>query len=366
MSASRSSIDFSRSRRCSRRKAARSESSAHSASASGLTGPMRSRRRERRSTRSLQLRLLGLVGRRREPRLVELLAHLVEAGGELGAPVFEAGERHLDLRAALAGALELAAQLRLLIGEPAQLAALEAGALVVADVELGDEARGVRPQGAGARLDRGAGGAHVGELREAPVELLEALAVRRGAAAGGLRRSAARSAAARRSSSSTRRRVTSASDAECAPSAWRSAASASSAAGRSCSVCDQRVRRRGVGCLLAGGGLRELGGDPLDGAPVALQVFLQVAAAGAHLAQVALGGLGGRCALRARRRPRPRRPRAPRRAGRPPASPRPLRAASRAATASSFSPRRSSDARRSSSSAAGTPLARPIWPSAGR
>ena len=73
----------------------------------------------------------------------------------------------------------------------------------------------------------------------------------------------------------------------------RSAASASSAAGRSCSVCDQRVRGRGVGGLLAGGRLGELGGDALDGAPVALQVLLEVAPAGAHLAEVALGRLRG-------------------------------------------------------------------------
>ena len=119
-------MDFSRSRRCSRRKVARSDSSAHSASASGLTGPMRSRRRESLLDALAERRLLGLVGRRREPGLVELLAHLVEAGGELGAAVLEAGERHLDRRAPLAGVLEPAAQLRLLVRQAAQLAALEA------------------------------------------------------------------------------------------------------------------------------------------------------------------------------------------------------------------------------------------------
>ena len=100
------------------------------------------------------------------------------------------------------------------------------------------------------------------------------------AARAASRRSAARSAAARRSSSSTRRRVTSARESEWAPSAWCRAVSASSAAGRELLGLQQRVRRRRVGGLLAGGGLGQLGGDTLDGATVALQMLLEVAHAG--------------------------------------------------------------------------------------
>ena len=207
---------------------------------------------------------LGLVGRRREPRLVELLAHLVETRRELGAPVLEARERHLDLRAALAGALELAPQLRLLVGEPAQLPALEAGALLVADVELGDEARGVRPQGAGARLHRRAGGAHIRESRKTQVELLEARAVRRGAAAGRL---------ALRGGPLGGRAALLELDAPPRDQGERGGVRALGLAQRRLGVVgagpellgrDQCVRGCGIGRLLAGGGLRELRGDALQ------------------------------------------------------------------------------------------------------
>ena len=171
MSASRSSMDFSRSRRCSRRKEARSDSSAHSASASGLTGPMRSRRRVRRSTRSRSCASSASSAGGANPAWSSCSLTSSSAGGELVAAVVQPGERDLHLGAALAGLLELPAQLRLVVGELAQLAALQAGALVVADVELRDETRGVRPQGAGARLDGRAGLAHGGDLLEAPVEL---------------------------------------------------------------------------------------------------------------------------------------------------------------------------------------------------
>ena len=305
-------MDFSRSRRCSRRKAARSDSSAHSASASGLTGPMRSRRRESRSTRSRSAACLGLVGRRREPGLVELLAHLVEAGGELRAAILQAGERHLDAGAPLAGVLELAAQLRLLVREPAQLAALQAGALLVADVELRDEARGVRPQGAGPRLHapctrRGPRGSPPAAARAPPGARGRRWRARRAAS----RRSAARAAAARRSSSSTRRRVTSASDSEWAASAWCERRLGVGGRRPQLLRLQQRARGGRVGRLLAGGRLGQLGGHALHGAPVALQVLLEVAPPGADLREAALGGLGGDARLALRRGRRVGRPRAP-------------------------------------------------------
>ena len=115
-------MDFSRSRRCSRRKEARSRElralrlgeRVHRADA--LAAP-------REALDALpQLRLLGIVAGGANPAWSSCSLDLVEAGGELGAPVLEAGERDLHLRAPLADALELAPQLRLLVGEPAQLA----------------------------------------------------------------------------------------------------------------------------------------------------------------------------------------------------------------------------------------------------
>ena len=320
-------MDFSRSRRCSRRKdgalrelrALRLRERIHRADA--LAAP-------REPVDALpERRLLGLVRRRREPRLVELLAHLVEAGGELRAPVLEPGERHLDHRAALAGRLELAPQLRLLVREPAQLAAFEAAALLVADVELRDEARGVRPQGAGPRLDGRAGGAHVGELGQTAVELLEPLAVGHGPAARGLatlRRALGRGAALLELDATARdqregRRV----------GALRLAQGRLRVVGGGPELFDleQRVRRRGVGGLLAGRGLGELGGHALHGAAVALQVLLEVAAPRAELAERTLGRLRGDACLPLGRRRRVRG--LPRRGmpSRRPVRPTPLRAA---------------------------------------
>ena len=55
----------------------------------------------------------------------------------------------------------------------------------------------------------------------------------------------------------------------------------------------QRVRGRGVGRLLAGGRLGQLGGHAFDGAAVALQTVVEVAPSRAHLGKEASGVLRG-------------------------------------------------------------------------
>ena len=68
----------------------------------------------------------------------------------------------------------------------------------------------------------------------------------------------------------------------------------------------QRVRGRGVGGLLAGGGIGQFRGDTLDRASVALHVVVEVASPRTHLGEEPLRCLGGdaRLALgRARRVP---------------------------------------------------------------
>ena len=197
------------------------------------------------------------------------------------------------------------------VGQLAELPALQTGPFVVAHVELGDQARGVRPEGARARLHRRAGGAHVRELGEAPLELLQALAVGRGAAAGGLAllgRARRRGAAllelhAAAGHQGQGRRVR----------GLRLVQGRLGVGGGRPQLLglQQRVRRRDVGGLLAGGRLGQLGGDALHGAPVALQVLLEVAAAGADLRRARAPPSPPRCAPRARLRPpRPQPPRA--------------------------------------------------------
>ena len=93
-----------------------------------------------------QRRRLGLVGRRREAGLVELLADLVERRGELGAAVLEARQRHLGRGAPLAelgrGRWRRPASS---LGERAQLAAVERR------VGLLDPARGAAMSARGVR-----------------------------------------------------------------------------------------------------------------------------------------------------------------------------------------------------------------------
>ena len=246
-------------------------------------------------------RLFGLVGRRREPGLVELLAHLVEAGGELRPAILEARERHLDRRAPLAGLLEAAAQQRLLVRQAAQLPALQARALLVTDIQLRDEARGVRPQGAGARLHGRARGADLRDLHEPPLELFQALAIGGGTAAGrlatlgGTRGGGAAlfqlDAAARHQRQ--RLRVD-----RLGPVEGRLGVGGS----RTQLLHPQQgAVGCGVGRLLGRGGLGQLGGHALHDALVALQVLLEVAPAGPDLRQAPLRGLGGDARLALRR-----------------------------------------------------------------
>ena len=175
----------------------------------------------------------------------------------------------------------------------------------------------MRPQGAGARLDRGAGGAHLGDLREPPLELFQALAVGGGAAP---RRLAPLGGARGRGAALL--------ELHAAPRHQRErlrmgrlglAQRRLGVGGRRPQLLRLQQRAGGgrVGRLLAGGRLGQLGGHALHGAPVTLQVLLEVAPAAAHLREAALGGLGrdARLALRrgrgvrslARRRPAARR-----------------------------------------------------------
>ncbi len=152
MSASRSSIDLSRSRRCSRRKAARSPSSAHSASASGLTGPMRSRRRSRRSSCSRRPRSSSSSSGGANPAWSS--SSLTSSSAAASSPRRSSSRTSGDLHrgAPLAGLVELAAQRGLLLGQRAQLAAVERARLLAGVAEALDQSR--RPLRAASRPAR--------------------------------------------------------------------------------------------------------------------------------------------------------------------------------------------------------------------
>ena len=165
----------------------------------------------------------------------------------------------------------------------------------------------MRPQGAGARLDRRAGGADVGDLGEAPLELFQALAVGGGATSGRLAplgRAGGGGAALLELHTPPRH--------EC--QRLRSGPTLGLMQ-RRLGVRDrrpqllrlqQRPGRGGVRRFLACGRLGELCGDALYGAQVALQMLFEVAPARTDLREAALGGLGGdaRLAL-CRHQPRP-------------------------------------------------------------
>ena len=149
---------------------------------------------------------LGLVGRRREPGLVELLADLVERRRELAAAILEARHRHLHRGAPLRRPLQLAAQRRLALGQRAQPAAVETATPSLAASSSSDDRRVERRAAPAHALDRAAQhrprGGHLGERgARAPRGVRDR---RRRAAAPPRAGRPARSAAPRRSSSSTR------------------------------------------------------------------------------------------------------------------------------------------------------------------
>src|SRR5450756_1378609 len=129
-----------------------------------------------------QLPRFVVVRRRGEPGLVQLLADLVEGGGDLGAAVLEARQRHLDGRAPLAEVGQVATQAGLPLGQRAQLTTVERRLGLLARVEALDERLGVPAQSRDPRRERLADLAHLRQLLEAALELLQPRAPGGGAA----------------------------------------------------------------------------------------------------------------------------------------------------------------------------------------